>query len=388
MIPARAATLAATALAAALVLQACTGGAGRAGDGAAQRDEGIPSALEDREHPAFPEPLIDPDQLLSGGPPPDGIPSIDDRAFDPVDEVDWLGEGDPVLSLTVGAETRAYPLAVMTWHEIVNDTVDGIPMTVTYCPLCNSGVAFTRTVAGEATTFGVSGLLYADNLVMYDRATESLWPQLTGTASVGARTGEQLEAVPMGVVGWSQFARAHPDSLVLSRRTGHSRPYGRNPYVGYDAPGSDALFPLPEGTEDGRLDAKQRVIGLRDGREALAVRRADVVREGVVELTVGDQPVTLWGFPGQRSALGAQEIAQGEDIGTVATLDPTLDGRELAFRRADGKVRDRQTGSTWDPFGHAVAGPLSGQSLRAVVHLDTFWFAWVAFRPETEVHRS
>ncbi len=122
-----------------------------------------------------------------------------------------------MLSLTVGEETRAYPLRVLTWHEIANDVVDGVPVAVTYCPLCNSGVAFERTVEGEETTFGVSGLLYADNLVMFDRATESLWPQLTGQASVGVRTGTQLRSIPMGTVGWAQFREEHPDALVLNR---------------------------------------------------------------------------------------------------------------------------------------------------------------------------
>ncbi len=370
-----------------VVLTAC--GAGDEASSPAdedERDPGVPSALEDPDDPAFPDPLIDPDQLLSGGPPPDGIPSIDDPELDSIRAADsWLGDEDPVLSLTVGEETRAYPLAVPTWHEIVNDTVDGVPMAVTYCPLCNSGVAFERTVEGEPTTFGVSGKLYADNLVMYDRATESLWPQLTGLASVGVRTGTQLTAVPMGVVGWAQFKQAHPGATVLSRRTGHDRPYGTNPYVGYDDPDSGPLFPLPDGVEDERLEPKIRVIGLEAGDAALAVRRSLVVEEGVVEVTVGDRPVTMWGLPGQRSALGAEEIAQAAEIGTVATFDPRLDGRELSFRAEDGTVVDEQTGSTWDAFGEAVAGELEGASLEAVRHLDTFWFSWVAFRPETEL---
>ena len=115
--------------------------------------------------------------------------------------------------------TRAYPVQVMTWHEIVNDTVGEVPVAVTYCPLCNSGVAFCRQVGDRLLDFGTSGMLYADNLVMYDRQTESLWPQLTGQASVGVLTGTRLESLPVGVAGWDQFRRAHPDALVLSRDT-------------------------------------------------------------------------------------------------------------------------------------------------------------------------
>ena len=343
------------------------------------------SALDDPRDPSFPEPLIDVDDLLAGGPPPDGIPALDDPAFETTQEATWLEADDPVLSLTVAGETRAYPLGIITWHEIVNDTVGGVPVAVTYCPLCNSGVAFERTVDGEATTFGVSGLLYADNLVMYDRATESLWPQLTGTASVGTRTGTELKAIPMGVVGWSQFTAEHPDALVLSRDTGHDRSYGSNPYVGYDDPASDPIFPLPDGADD-RMLPKERVIGLGQGADAVAVRRSEVARAGVVDLVVDGAPVTVWHLPGQRSALGDQDIAEAEEIGTVAVLDPRLDGEVLDFRAApDGTVTDAATGSEWNAFGRAVSGPLRGERLTPVIHLDTFWFAWVAFQPETVV---
>ncbi len=149
-----------------------------------------PSALEDPGNPAFPAPLIDLEHLVAGGPPPDGIPPIDHPKFQRADTVDWLEAAEPVLALTVAGETRAYPLQIMTWHEIVNDTVGGEPVAVTYCPLCNSGVAFHRRVNGEVLDFGTSGMLYADNLVMYDRQTQSLWPQLTGQASVGALWSE------------------------------------------------------------------------------------------------------------------------------------------------------------------------------------------------------
>jgi hypothetical protein len=201
--------------------------------------ENVPSALKDPTNPAFPDPLIDLDNLVSGGPPPDGIPPIDNPKFQPARDVDWLEGAEPVLSLAVEGEVRAYPLQVMTWHEIVNDTVGAVPVTVTYCPLCNSGVAFHRRVGDRLLDFGTSGMLYADNLVMYDRQTESLWPQLTGQASVGVLTGTQLTAIPIGVVGWDQFRAAHPDALVLSRDTGYHRDYGRNPYARYDDPTAD-----------------------------------------------------------------------------------------------------------------------------------------------------
>ena len=345
----------------------------------------IRSALEEPDQPEFPDPLIDLDQLLSGGPPPDGIPSIDRPQFESVADVDWLDPDEPVLSLTVDGETKAYPVRILTWHEIVNDRLAGVPVAVTYCPLCNSGVAFERTVGGQITTFGVSGKLYADNLVMYDRRTESLWPQLTGRASVGTLTGTELESIPMGTVGWDQFRLEHPSALVLSRDTGFGREYGENPYVGYDDPDSDPLFALP-GTPDSRLPLKARVVGVGEGDQAVAVPRTLLAEVGVQHVTVGGNRIVLWHVPGQRSALDTQLIPNGAEIGTVAAHVARADGRALDFLRTGADtLRDEQTGSTWNVFGRAVSGPLRGQQLDAVEHLDTFWFAWVAFQPDTRL---
>jgi hypothetical protein len=344
----------------------------------------MPSALDDPRHPGFPEPLIDPDDLVSGGPPPDGIPPIDDPKFAPASEIDWLGDDEPVLSLTVGDETRAYPLQVMTWHEIVNDRVGGIPVTVTYCPLCNSGVAFERRVAGRLLDFGTSGLLHIDNLVMYDRQTESLWPQLTGQASVGTLTGTQLKAIPMGVVSWKQFRASNPDALVLTRETGFRRDYGRNPYTGYDDPDGDLLVDPPGGT-DGRLPVKERVVGITVGSDSVAIRRALVAGAGVVPLMVGGRDVVVLHQPGQSSALDTGRIADGQEIGSIGVFRPTIRGRSLTFAIRCERVVDVQTGSTWSVLGEATSGQLAGSRLPAVVHLDTFWFAWVGFHPDTRL---
>lgn len=344
--------------------------------------DGPLSALRDPGNESFPEPLITVEDLVEGGPPPDGIPPIDLPRFEPVEEVSWLGDDDPVLSLTVGEETRAYPVAIMTWHEIVNDEVGGTPVTVTYCPLCNSGVAFLREVDGQVLDFGTSGKLYADNLVMYDRQTESLWPQLTGQASVGVLTGTQLEAIPMGAVGWAQFRAAHPDALVLSRETGHVRDYGRNPYVGYDAPDGRLLAPIPGGT-DARLPVKERVIGFGEGARAVAVPRDLAADLGTLETELMGAAVTVWHLPGQRSALDTAQIEEGRDIGSVAVFSTRVRGRDLTWRRDGDGFVDDQTGSRWDLAGRAVSGPLEGAALDPVRHLDTFWFAWVAFQPDT-----
>jgi Protein of unknown function (DUF3179) len=347
--------------------------------------ENVPSALKDPTNPAFPSPLIKLDHLVSGGPPPDGIPPIDNPKFQAARDVDWLEDAEPVLSLSVDGETRAYPLQIMTWHEIVNDTVGAVPVTVTYCPLCNSGVAFHRRVEDRLLDFGTSGMLYADNLVMYDRQTESLWPQLTGQASVGVLTGTQLTAIPVGVVGWNQFRTAHPNAPVLTRDTGYRRDYGRNPYAGYDDPDGRLLVEPPDG-RDPRLPVKERVIGIRLADQALAVPRQAVADAGVMSISLARREIVLWHRPGQRSALDDDDISAGQDIGTVSAFDPHIDGRTLTFAPQGTGFRDSQTGSKWNVLGEAIAGPLNGRRLRPVTHLDTFWFAWVAFQPETRLH--
>lgn len=153
-----------------------------------------PSALDNRFDPSFPDPLVDPNDILSGGPPPDGIPPIDDPKFISVAQADaWLEDAKPVLVVDINGDVRAYPIQILIWHEIVNDTVGGVPLSVTYCPLCNSAITFKHTERGVETTFGTSGSLYAANLVMYDRATESLWNQIDGRAVIGLLTDETLQ---------------------------------------------------------------------------------------------------------------------------------------------------------------------------------------------------
>jgi hypothetical protein len=388
----------------ALVLTACGGNdpepglpeTGAGPDGAAVSDpvelpqaenspkEDVPSALSDLRDPSFPEPLVDLDQILSGGPPPDGIPAIDNPKFQPVAEVDWLADNEAILAITVEGETRGYPFQVLTWHEIVNDTIADVPVAVSYCPLCNSGVAFDRRVDGKVLDFGTSGLLHASNLVMYDRQTESLWPQLTGQAAVGTMTGTELEFIPLFPVGWADFREAHPDAWVLSRDTGHSRDYGRNPYVGYDVdPNNSPLFGAP--TEDDRLLPLERIITLEGPTETAAVVRSAVEETGVLAISIDDQPLVLLFAEGQNSALEAGSVAEGRDIGTVAVFDPTVDGEVLTFIPDGDAFKDEQTGSTWNIRGQAIDGPHEGTTLEGYPFIDTFWESWVAFRPDTRI---
>lgn len=341
------------------------------------------SALDDPRAAGFPEPLIELDRLLAGGPPPDGIPPVDDPTFLRVDDVDFVEDGEAVLVLEIDGDARAYPVQIMTWHEIVNDTVGGTPVTVSFCPLCNSAIAYDRRLDDRVLDFGTSGMLYNSALVMYDRQTETLWSHFTAEAIIGTLTGSTLETIPMATVSWADFRDAHPEGLVLSRKTGHLRDYGQNPYPGYDEPG-EAPF-LFDGEVDGRLAGKERVIGIRDGGLGVAVRTTELAEAGVVEVELGERDLVVWLQPGTASALDDATVSGGRDVGATGVFEPVVEGRRLTFSRTDDGFVDDQTRSRWDVLGRAVDGPLRGTNLEAYPHVDTFWFAWAAFLPDTEV---
>lgn len=178
------------------------------------------------------------DEILSGGPSKDGIPSIDNPKFISTKDADKQLEDDsPGLGVVVGDTARFYPYRILVWHEIVNDTIEGKPVLVTYCPLCVTGIVFGREFNGEAVEFGVSGRLWKSNLLMYDRTSnvkdESLWSQVLGEAVLGIRTGEKLEIVPSDTVMYSVWKKSHKNTEVLSRDTGAARSYGSDPYGNY-----------------------------------------------------------------------------------------------------------------------------------------------------------
>lgn len=346
--------------------------------------EDVPSALESIIHPDLPEPLVEERDLRAGGPPPDGIPPIDDPAFLPAEEVEWLAAGEPVIAVELGGEARAYPVQVLIWHEIVNDTVGGIPVTVSYCPLCNSAIVYDRRLGERLLDFGTSGLLYRSALVMYDRQTRSLWSHFSAGAVAGALTDSTLEVHPSSTVAWEEWREANPDGLVLSRRTGHRRDYGANPYPGYDSLDSPPMF--SSGSDDERLVAKERVVGLgMDSGDPVAVRTDRLAELGVVSTDVDGSEVIVWSLPGTASALEEFEVAEGRDVGATGAFLAELDGAALEFRRIQGGFTDAGTGSTWNVLGEATDGPLAGRRLQPVRHVDTFWFAWSAFAPESRI---
>jgi Protein of unknown function (DUF3179) len=257
------------------------------------------------------------DEILSGGLPKDGIPAIDNPSFMPVSEVRGLAPHAPVISVAVDSEAKAYPLRIMIWHEIVNDTVGGVPIAVTWCPLCNSAVVFDRRAGGRTLSFGTTGNLRNSDLVMYDRETESWWQQFGGECIVGALLGAELKLVPMRVESFDRFASRFPHGRVLLAPAGSQRAYGQNPYGGYDSAAAPFLY---RGKYAGPVAPLARVVAVGDEAWTLdLVKQRRRIEAGHLVLT--------W-EPGQASPLDTADIDAGQDIGNVVVQRRRAEGLE------------------------------------------------------------
>jgi hypothetical protein len=274
--------------------------------------------------------LVDPDKIVSGGPPKDGIPSIDNPRFVTVEEADeWIQDNELALAIIYKGVKRVYPLQIMVWHEIVNDNIAGDPILITFCPLCGSGIAYERTINGEEVEFGTSGKLYNSNLVMYDRKTDSYWSQIDGLAIVGKLTGTKLTPMSIDTVVWRDWKKAHPDSEVLSQDTGFTRPYGRDPYGEYY---EDSFIIFPVEDRDDRIHPKTVVFGIE--------------------------------------VSGVFKAYKEEDLKELKVIEDTVNGLRLKVERDDAgivKITNLETGEE-------------------IVKERDFWFAWYAFHPDTELY--
>jgi hypothetical protein len=264
---------------------------------------------------------IDFREILSGGPPKDGIPSIDNPQFRSIGKVTDLGGTEPVIGLEINGNARAYPLRILIWHEIVNDEVGGTPVSVTYCPLCNSAIVFDRRLDGRVLDFGTTGKLRNSDLVMYDRQTESWWQQFIGTGIVGEYTGRKLKTIPARVESFDHFKARHPDGKVLVPNDENMRMYGHNPYVGYDSASRPFLYSgeMPKG-----INPMARVVVVRSKGKPKAVTLELLRKNGKV--TLGD--ISLKWQKGQNSALDTGEIAKGRDVGNVVAQRKSASGMQ------------------------------------------------------------
>ena len=326
-------------------------------------------------------------EIVPGGPVRDDIRPLDSPNFTTLAEADdWLDELEPVIAFELDGDVRAYPLQVLVWHEIVNDKVAGVPVTVTYCPLCNSAIVFDRRVNGRVYDFGTSGFLRNFDLIMWDRQTESWWQQFSGKAIVGELTGEELELLPATIMSWRDFRGANPNGMVLSRKTGFARSYGENPYPGLDQVGGH-LMPLGDGGEI-RLPATERVAGVNVGDARVAFPYSILEREMVVNYTLQGEATDLVVFyePETLSSFLDEENGGYRPVGSTGVFSPYVGSEKLFFELSGGDIVDRQTGSRWNILGQAVGGPMVGERLSPILHGDHFWFAWIAFNPSTKVY--
>jgi hypothetical protein len=310
------------------------------------------------------------DQIVSGGPPPDGIPSIDSPKFVSVDDGNkFLKDSDKVLGININSDIRVYPLQILVWHEIVNDNVGGIPVAVTYCPLCFSNQVFKRTLNQTVLEFGTSGKLYNSNLVMYDRTSKSLWSQALGEGILGKYAGIKLDRIPFDVVYWKDWKQLYPNSKVLSRDTGSDRPYGADPYGDYYT-NPEILFPISN--KDDRLGLKEVVVGFENGGINKAYSVQAVQKQKVINDQINNKSIALFSlYPLM-----------------VRVFDPKQNGQTLIFiyNSKNNTFIDKQTGSQWDFEGKSIEGTMRGKQLLRLPFDEGFWFEWTAFHPGTKIY--
>jgi hypothetical protein len=274
------------------------------------------------------------EQILSGGPPRDGIPALSDPRLIAAGDADYLKPTDRIVGISLKGQSRAYPIAILNWHEIVNDSIEGLRFAVTYCPLCGTAVAFDATIDGSPTDFGVSGLLYNNDVLLYDRDTESLWSQILSEAISGERVGKKLTPMPISHTTWRDWREKHPDTLVLSDDTGHSRDYQRNPYAGYEESRS-TYFRVTNAAPD-YYHPKEIVVGL--------------------------------GVDGVYKAYPFIELdKQGK-----SRFSDSVNGSRFNF--------------AWDSTNRSIT--ITDSNGQLVAGIQGFWFAWFAFHPDTEVYKA
>jgi len=322
----------------------------------------------------------------------DSIPAVNDPEFTPArDEVELGGE-EPVITLSVAGEHRAYPVRYLIFHEVVNDLVGDTPIVVSFCPLCNSAVAHKRQLDGKTLSFGVSGQLAYANLVMFDRETASLWQQMTGLATSGELADRRLEPVPVQMVSFETWMAAHPDGLVLQPPDAGAYPYGTDPYGGYDtdpAEQSPVLQQSAGPVKDTRLSPKWRVVGAVVDDVAVAFPLPEKTGgTQLLETRVAGVPLVAFFEYGTIEPETDRDLASARRGWAGSVWIARNGGRELAFELRDGELVETRSASSFDLLGRGVSGELTGVQLEAPQQLTSFWFSWVHFYPESLLVRD
>lgn len=313
--------------------------------------------------------------IQSGGPPKDGIPPIDEPKYvTAIDSEKFLTANDIVFGLDYRGTIKAFPQKILVWHEIVNEEIGGEKISVTYCPLTGSAVGFKgRSQAdGQWLTFGTSGKLVNSNLLMYDRQTDSEWPQILGAAITGPNKGVRLEEIPLAWTTWERWRARYPKTLVLSTDTGYFRSYGRDPYGSYQEEGTyyDSGGPFfPVMAKDRRFEPKEVVVGGKAGGHQLAILKEGARKKNVINTDLGGLSLAAFYDP---------------ELGMARVFERRARGKILTFGSDGGKIVDEATGSRWSSDGRSLEGKLAGTKLKIVPSYDVMWFAWYAFFPQTQ----
>lgn len=326
--------------------------------------------------------IIPEEQIVGGGPGKDGIPSIDNPRFAPVSEIDYIPDDRRIVGIKVGSTVKAYPHQILDWHEIVNDEVGGKSVAITFCPLTGTAIGWDREVDGAVTEFGVSGLLFRNNLIPYDRNSDSRWSQMQLRGVAGAQSGTNIETVDLIETRWDTWKQMYPQSEVLTRETGFSRNYEGYAYgENYATNDSEILFPIQN--PDDRLPNKDRVHGVIAQQPASqgSVAKAYPIRDFGQQLTVINDQV------GQKNII----VVGSAELDVAASFEATLeDGTGLNVEAVQGSlpvVMEDGEGNRWDLFGFAVEGPRQGERLTPTLSYTGYWFAWADFFPETSIYQ-
>jgi hypothetical protein len=280
-------------------------------------------------------------------------------------------------------------------HEIANDKLGGQPILVTYCPLCNSGIVYSRklNVDGKEETleFEPSGMLRNSDMVMLDRKTESLWQQLLGEGIVGTYTNAQLKIIPSLIISVDEFFKKYPKGKIMSKNTGFAaseKQYGKNPYVKYDGKTAPIQYFFDSDKVDKRLPALERIVDIEHNGDYKVYTFTSVAKKGVLNDVFKGTNVVLFYQPGTISILDEQDISKSKNVGSVTVFKSKLNNKLLTFKKDKRFIVDTLTNSKWDITGYCFRGKLKGSQLKIEPHSNHFAFAWLAFHPESKIYKD
>ena len=302
-------------------------------------------------------------------------------------------KNEPVVSVEINNTAKAYSLNILSYHEISNDTLSGVPILVSYCPLCNSAIVFSRNIKidgkSKVAQFGIAGMLRKSNMVMWDDLTESWWQQIMGEAVVGKLTGTQLKIIPSQVISVKEFFDNYPNGQILSNKTGFAQAekrYGKNYYVKYDSVGKkpSRFF---QGKVDSRLSAMERIVGLSVNGEYKAYPFSVIRKKDVINDNFNSQNIVIFYEQGTVSVLDKSKLNESKNIGSATVFIPEINGKKLTFKKLNNGFTDIQTNSVWNISGKCISGKMKGSQLRTKIHGNHFAFAWFSFHPATAVYK-